>query len=539
MKPARLAIPASRPDRWRAALTRRVAGPGFWRALATAFGLGAITALALPPVHLVPVLLISLPGLFIMAIAAPNARRAAWIGLAWGWGFHVAGLHWLTNAILTEAERFWWLVPIAVPALALPLGAFTILPALAARLARPGWPQGLAFAAAWLAAELLRGVVFTGFPWNLLGTVWAFGSLPIQAAAWVGVHGLSLATVLLALAPLAGRRGWIGGGLAVLAFAGIGLLRLWPAEPEPEPVSMVLVQGNVAQEAKWREDTRLPIFQRYIDQTANGIRIATQEAPDNRIVVVWPETASPFLLASDPRAAELATAPLPPGALLLAGSVRAEFGADGRATRVWNSLVALDAQGAVLDSYDKVHLVPFGEYTPLRGLLPIRLVVSALDFTAGPGLRSIRLPGLPAFGGLICYEVIFPGAVTPADRPGFLLNITNDAWFGVSAGPYQHLAAARLRAVEEGLPLVRAAQTGISAVFDARGRVVARLGLGQTGVVVAPLPRPAPATPFAHLGLWIPLGLLALVAAIASMGSISRITHERGETSPSRDATGA
>ncbi|WP_439599296.1 apolipoprotein N-acyltransferase [Falsiroseomonas sp.] len=520
------------PGRWRAALLGRVAGPGFWRALATAFGLGAATALALPPVHLVPVLLLTLPGLFLMVTAAPTARRAALIGLAWGWGFHVAGLHWLTNAILTEVDRFWWLVPIAVPALALPLGAFTILPALAARWARPGWPAALAFAAAWLAAELLRGVVFTGFPWNLIGTVWAFASLPVQSAAWIGVHGLSLATVLLALAPLAGRRGWIGGGLALLAFAGIGLIRLWPAEPEPEPVTMVLVQGNVAQEAKWREDTRLPIFQRYIELTAGGIRTAAQEAPGNRIVAVWPETASPFLLASDPRAAEMATAPLPPGALLLAGSVRAEFAPDGRASRVWNSLVALDAQGAVLDAYDKVHLVPFGEYTPLRGLLPIRLVLSALDFSAGPALRAISLPGLPAFGSLICYEVIFPGAVTPAARPGFLVNITNDAWFGVSAGPHQHLAAARLRAVEEGLPLVRAAQTGISAVFDARGRVVARMGLAETGVVVAPLPRPAPATPFANLGLWIPILLLVLVSTGSTYGSLSRGSSRGGGSSP-------
>jgi apolipoprotein N-acyltransferase len=518
------------PGRWRAALVGRLAGPGFWRALATAFGLGAIAALALPPVHLVPVLLLSLPGLFIMATSAPTARRAALVGLAWGWGFHIAGLHWLTNAILTEVERFWWLVPIAVPALALPLGAFTILPVLLARLARPGWPQALAFAAAWVAAEMLRGVLFTGFPWNLLGTVWAFGSLPIQAAAWVGVHGLSLATVLLVLAPLAGRRGWTGMAVALLAFGLFGLARLWPAEPEPEKVAMVLVQGNVAQEAKWREESRLPIFQRYIELSAGGIRTARQEAPDSRIVVVWPETASPFLLASDPRAAELATAPLPPDALLLAGSVRAEFGGDGRATRVWNSLVALDAQGQVLDAYDKVHLVPFGEYTPLRGLLPIRLVVSALDFSAGPALRSVRLPGLPAFGGLICYEVIFPGAVTPAERPGFLLNITNDAWFGVSAGPHQHLAAARLRAVEEGLPLARAAQTGISAVFDARGRTVARMELAETGVVVAPLPRAATPTPFAHLGLWSPIFLLGLVSCAATLGRNPRVAA-RGDGS--------
>jgi apolipoprotein N-acyltransferase len=519
---------SGRVARLRGALTRRLEGPGFWRALATAFGLGALAALALPPVHAVPVLLVSLPGLFIMATEAPSARRAAAIAFAWGWGFHVAGLHWLTNAILTEVERYWWLVPLAVPGLALPLAAFTLIPALAARWAAPGWPRILAFAAAFVAAEMLRGILFTGFPWNLLGTVWAFGALPVQAAAWIGVHGLSLATLLMALAPLKGWRGAAGGLAALAAFGAIGVARLLPQEPDPEPVALVLVQGNVAQEAKWREESRIPIFQRYIDLTAAGVRAAQRDAPDSRILVIWPETASPFLLANDPGAARLATAPLPPGATLLAGSVRADFAPDGQVRQVWNSLVALDAQGTVLDAYDKAHLVPFGEYTPMRGLLPIRLVISALDFTPGPGLRRIALPGLPAFGGLICYEVIFPGRVAPADRPGFLVNVTNDAWFGVSAGPWQHLATARLRAVEEGLPLARAAQTGITAVFDARGRVVERLGLAETGVVLAPLPATGNRTPFSALGLWIPFTLLALVAAVSAIMTIRQGRTRRG-----------
>jgi apolipoprotein N-acyltransferase len=504
---------------WRAILTRGLDGSGFWRALAMAFALGAVAALALPPVHLVPVLLLALPGLFVMATAAPGARRAAWIGLAWGWGFHVAGLHWLTNAILTEVERYWWLVPIAVPALALPLGAFTVLPALAARLARPGWPAMLAFAGAWTAAELLRGVLFTGFPWNLLGTVWAFAALPVQAAAWIGVHGLSLATALLALAPLAGRRGWLAaaGGLAL--FGAVGLARLWPAEPAPHDVAVVLVQGNVPQEAKWREDARWPIFRRYIDHTRFGVELAQEQAPGSRVLVVWPETASPFLLASDREAARLATQPLPPGGILLAGTVRAAFGPEGRARQVWNSMAVLDAEGVLLDAIDKTHLVPFGEYMPLRGLLPVRVVQGGIDFSGGAGLRTVVVPGLPGFAGLVCYEVIFPGSVAPAPRPGFLVNITNDAWFGVSAGPWQHLAAARMRAVEEGLPLLRAAQTGISAVFDARGRIVASMGLAETGVVLAPLPRAAAPTPFARAGLGIPLGLVALALLLAGLGT--------------------
>ena len=491
---------------WRRVLTRNLDGPGFWRALALAFAAGASAALALPPVHLLPILLLALPALLVMAAAAPTARRAAWIGLAWGWGFHVAGLHWLTNAILTEAERYWWLVPIAVPALAV-------------RLAAPGWPRILAFAAAWTAAELLRGVLFTGFPWNLLGTVWAFASLPVQGAAWIGVHGLGLVTAALALAPLAGRRGWLAAGGTLALFAAIGLARLWPQEPEPHPVAVVLVQGNVAQEVKWREDARWPIFRRYIEQTAFGVQLAQEQAPGSRVLVVWPETASPFLLANDAEAARQATLPLPPEGVLLAGTVRADFAPEGGVRRVWNSLVALNAAGTVLEAVDKTHLVPFGEYMPLRGLLPVRLVQSRLDFDAGPGPRTVVLPGLPGFTGLICYEVIFPGRVAASPRPGFLVNITNDAWFGISAGPWQHLAAARLRAVEEGLPLLRAAQTGISAVFDARGRTVASLGLAETGVVLAPLPQAAAPTPFARAGLVIPILLLAVASLLAGWGS--------------------
>jgi apolipoprotein N-acyltransferase len=481
--------------------------------------LGAISALALPPAHVVPVLLLTLPGLFILATEAPSARRAALVGLAWGWGFHVAGLHWLTLAILTDVERFWWLVPIAVPALALPLGAFTVVPALVARLGAPGWPRWLAFAGAWVAAEMLRGVLFTGFPWNLLGTVWAFGAFPVQGAAWIGVHGLSLATVLLALAPLAGRRGWLAGAGALVAFALVGLIRLWPHEPDPHPVAVVLVQGNVAQETKWREDTRWPIFRRYTELTDNGVQIAAREAPGQPVLVVWPETASPFLLANDREAARLATQPLSPGSLLLAGTVRAEFTPEGRASRVWNSMAALDAEGRVLDVVDKAHLVPFGEYMPLRGLLPIRMVASQMDFTAAPALRTVALPGLPSLTALICYEVIFPGAVTGPERPGMLVNITNDAWFGVSAGPWQHLAASRLRAVEEGLPLLRAAQTGISAVFDARGRTVASMGLAETGVVVAPLPQAGSPTPVSRTGLVIPILLVAATLVAAGLGT--------------------
>jgi apolipoprotein N-acyltransferase len=486
-----------------------------WRLWVTAAGLGALAALALPPVHAVPVLLVSIPGLLVLVGAAASWKRAFWVGFAWGWGHFAAGLYWITHAILTEVDRFWWLVPIAVPALALPLAAFVAGPAALAWKARPGWPRVLVFGGAWVLFELLRGFVFTGFPWNLLGTVWAFGALPVQGAAWVGVHGLSLATVLVVATPLLGRRAMLSGAAALAGFALFGLVRLWPAEPEPQRAGLLIVQGNIAQEVKWREEHRIPILRRYIEGTREAALAALRELPeDHGLVVIWPETAVPFLLADDPEVRQLVAGALPQRAMLLSGSVRAEFGPDRRARRVFNSLVAVDPAGEVRGVADKVHLVPFGEYMPLSGLLPIRVVQGGMDFTPGENLQPVRAGWVPPFGALICYEVIFPAMVVPRERPEWLVNLTNDAWFGISAGPWQHLATARLRAVEEGLPLARAAQTGISAVFDARGREVARLGLGETGVLRAPLPSPRGPTPFARLGLLLPAMLAGACFAL-------------------------
>lgn len=498
---------------WDRFLGHLASRPG-WRFWVTVIGLGALAALALPPVHAVPVLLVAIPGLLAMLGTAMSWKRAFWVGFAWGWGFFVAGLYWITEAILTDVAHFWWLVPIAVPALALPLAVFVAVPAVLAARVRAGWPRVLVFAGAWVLFEMLRGWAFTGFPWNLLGTVWAFGALPIQAAAWVGVHGLSLATVIIAATPLLGRRAMLGGAAALAGFALFGLVRLWPAEPPPQPVGLLIVQGNIAQEVKWREDQRVPILRRYIEATREAALAALRELPeDQTLVVIWPETAVPFLVADDPDVRQLIAGALPQRAILLTGTVRAEYGPDRRLRRVFNSLVAIDPAGAVRGVADKVHLVPFGEYMPLSGLLPIRLVQGGMDFTPGNELQPMRVDGVPPFGTLICYEVIFPAAVVPRERPAWLVNVTNDAWFGMSAGPWQHLAAARMRAVEEGLPLARAAQTGISAVFDARGREVASTGLGETGVLMAPLPAPREPTPFARLGL--------LVAAILSVGALA------------------
>jgi len=501
-------------------------------ALAAACGFGLLSALALPPVHAIPVLLIAFPGLLALA-AGPGRtwRGAAMVGFAWGWGHHIAGVYWVTHAILTDVETWWWLVPLAAPGLAVPLALFVVPAALVARALPSGWPRVLGFAGVWVFSELARGVLFTGFPWNLIGSVWAFDALPVQGAALVGAHGLSLATVLLACLPLFGRvRPLMVGAAALAAAAALGAWRLSEPPPSAAPSGprLVLVQGNIAQQVKWREDQRVAIFRRYLGLTAEAARraAAAAEGPGGRatVVAIWPETASPFLLAQDPEAKRLIAEALPAGGVLLAGTIRGEWDDDRVLRRVFNSLVAIDDRGEVAAITDKFHLVPFGEYMPLSGLIPIRMVVGGMDFSAGPGPETLSVPGLPPFGALICYEVIFPGAVTPTPRPAWLLNITNDAWFGFSAGPWQHLAAARMRAAEEGLPLARAAQTGISAVFDAQGRRLAFLPLGTAGTLDIGLPGALPPPPFARLGLLIPGALagLCLGAAFAAAHLASR-----------------
>ncbi len=476
-------------------LQSRVAALRGLRADMAAFGFGALAAAALPPFHAIPVLLVSVPGLLFLLDAARTpwvaARRGWWFGL----GHHVLGLYWLTEAILFEAARFWWLVPLAVPAVAAGLAVFIAVACGVARLARPGWPRVMALAGAWVLADLARQFVLTGFPWNPWGSVWEvpgrFGDVFIQPAAWVGVHGLTLMTILLAATPMLGWRWRIG--VALAAWAAFGVVRLNQPGPAPQPLNVVLIQGNVAQGQKWNQDLAVRIFRHYLDLAASGA--VTTAVP---AVQVWPETSFPGLLETDEPARQ-AVERVTDGTPALIGSVRFD---ENRRPR--NSLFAVLDGGAIGGIYDKWHLVPFGEYIPDWLPLPI-MVLPGNGFASGPGPRTLHVPGLPPLAPLICYEAIFSGEIVEReDRPAWLVNVTNDAWFGNSTGPRQHLAAARMRAVEEGLPLVRAANTGISAAFDAHGHELARIGMQETGTVTIALPGSLPPTLFARFGLWLP-----------------------------------
>ena len=506
---------------WRT-LPGRVGAVGGWRRFVLSFGLGAAAAAALPPVHAIPLLALSFTGLIWQLDAARSHRTAFALGWWFGVGFFVAGLYWIAHAMLIEPARFGWMIPFAVGGLAAGMALFPALAALLARLSRTSGPgRLLVFAAAWTATEWLRGEVLTGFPWNPLASVWMVSVPMLQMTAVTGVFGLSLVTAFAAVSPAglhdAGRR-WAPGAAALLLLAVWvgGSVRLAGAETGAVPgVTLRIVQPNIDQRRKGQEDLRAAQIAR---QAALSVR---PRAAGRRIThVVWPETAVPYLLARAPDLRRALARIVPPGGLVIAGALRATP-ASAQPFRVWNSLQAIDDAGRIVASYDKSRLVPFGEYVPLRSILGMaKLTVGDTDFSAGPGPRTLRLAGLPPVSPLICYEAIFPGKVVdPGDRPGWLLNVTNDAWFGASSGPYQHFASARIRAIEEGVPLVRAANSGISGVVDAYGRITARLGLGVEGVLDSALPRALPEPPpFAAWG-HVPLAILLALTAAAGLAA--------------------
>ncbi len=495
-----------------------------WRRYAAAALFGALACAALPPLYLVPLLWPAFTGLLWLLEGARRGSGAFFIGWAFGTGHFLAGLYWVGIAFFVEAGQFAALSPIAVGALAAGIGLFPALAVLIAWLTvRRGPARVLMLAAAWLATEWLRSWVFSGFPWNLIGSVWVVSDAMLQFAALTGVWGLSLVTMVAAAAPATlgdadprPLRRWAPTGLSMLILALIwlgGTLRL-AAAPSPqddavEGVTLRLVQPSIEQSSKWQADLRSAHIADQMALTAGAGAARVTHA-------IWAETAITYFLANEPKLRRALARVVPPGGLLLSGAPRGA--GQGSEMRIWNSFHALDFSGEIRGTYDKFHLVPFGEHVPLRSLFGLsKLTQGRRDFSSGAGLRTLELPGLPPVGPLICYEVIFPGKVTqPGKRPAWLLNLTNDAWFGNSSGPYQHFASARLRAVEEGLPLVRVANSGISAVVDSHGRVRAKLELNRVGVIDSALPRPAAVlTPFAVIGNWSVL-ILVLLAALSA-----------------------
>jgi apolipoprotein N-acyltransferase len=492
------------------ALKRRLAGLIGWRRAAVLGGLGVMAAMALPPVYILVLLIPAFTGLLWIVEESPGLTRSFSGGWWFGFGHSAAGLSWIGSAFFVDAAQTGWMAPIAISGMAAGMGLFTGAATALSRLVfdkRTMTAVGrvIVFSVMWALMEWVRGWALTGFPWNLIGTVWVVSDSMIQLAAVTGVLGLSLLTVAVAAMPavLADHgassrrrpsRRWVP-VLAAFAVVGAvwtgGQVRLASASVETVPgVRLRLVQPNIPQALKWRRDLRRGHVQKQLDMSRGPAPTGSGSGPSKPPThIIWAETSVPYILADTHGLTRVLAAAVPPGGLIIVGAPRASpVGVTPR--RVWNSLHVIDDKGLVKGTYDKHHLVPFGEYVPFRDILPFeKLTAGRQDFSPGPGIRTLSFDGLPPVSPLICYEVIFSGNVADTEnRPQWILNLTNDGWFGQSFGPYQHFAAARLRAVEEGLPLVRVDNTGISGVIDGYGRNIKRLGLGREGVIDSPLP---------------------------------------------------
>jgi apolipoprotein N-acyltransferase len=482
---------------------------------------GALAALSFPPFNAVPFLWLFFPALVFQLQGAPDKKLAFAVGWTFALVLLTVRLYWIAGALFVDIKEFWWLVPFAV--FGLP-SMFAVYHGLAALLA---WRWGLRrvdglliLAVAWALADYARGHLMTGFPWDLTGYVWGDVLPMMQITSVVGIYGLSLITLVLALLPAAlappirsglAVRLFVAGLFMLAGLAGWGAWRLAqaPAPAMVDGVRLRLVQPNISQAVKWREDYREPNFAKLLE-----LSFAPAEEPVTAII--WPETATAFYLTENAPRRQTIAANMKEGQLLLTGVVQRRLKPDDT-LEFFNSLIAIDNKARVIAGYAKFHLVPFGEYVPFRTYLPFRAVAAVGDFTPGEGLMTLRAPGLPPFSPLICYEAIFPGEVARKDDPPqWLVNITNDAWYEGTTGPYQHFAIVRARAVEEGLPLVRVAIKGVDAVVDGYGRIVEQQGWDKAGFVDSPLPKPLPhRTVYATWGdtaFWLACGLLILLA---------------------------
>ncbi|MBL8628115.1 MAG: apolipoprotein N-acyltransferase [Rhodospirillaceae bacterium] len=492
-----------------------------WQRALLAALLGAASTLAMPPWHVVPLLWVTVPLLLWMLDSCKTARSAMVIGWSFGFGHFAVGLNWIANAFYVDADTHGAFAIPAVAGLCAIFGVYiAVVTLIVHRLPRaPRYVRAFGFALAWMSVEWVRGWLFTGFPWNPMGSVWAAWPEMIQITTLFGTLGLGLFTLIAAAAvfvftaPATTKHERIF-GLAptalLIVFGLYGAVRLYDRDvPMVPDVNLRLVQPNIAQADKWRPGLR---EQHFMDH----VRLSASTGVEGVTHVIWGEAAVAFALDRDEVRRAIAVSMLSPGATLITGVPRVATGANG-IEEIFNSMLVVRSDASVAALYDKTHLVPFGEYLPLRGLIPFRkLTEGTMDFSAGHGRTTLSIDNAPPFSPLICYEAIFSGEVTgpptaDGQRPQWLLNITNDSWFGDTSGPRQHLAEAQLRAVEEGLPLIRVANTGISAVIDPYGRVLGRIALNTRGTLDSPLPQAAEGrTLFSRTGQWGPIVLILL-----------------------------
>ncbi|MGA8998036.1 MAG: apolipoprotein N-acyltransferase [Pseudolabrys sp.] len=480
-----------------------------WQRATIAFIAGAASALAMAPVNAWPILFVTFPMLIWLVDGSAAGRwggavTAALAGWCFGFGYFLAGLYWIGYAFLVDVKTFGWLLPVAVAGLPAYLALYTALGLAAARLI---WVRGperiLALAATLTVAEWLRGHMLSGFPWNTFGYALTEPLVLAQSVSLIGIWTLTFFCIAICSTPAViaddktdtrhPYRPLVIGVVLLAAFVGYGATRLW-SHPTGyvSGVKLRIMQPNLQQDDKFNYSAKAQVMERYLRLSDRATGPQSSGVHDITHLI-WPEAAFPFFLTREPDVLAQIAALLKPSTELITGAVRAPDNSNARSPQAYNSVYVIDPDGSIRGIYDKAHLVPFGEYLPFQRLLErlglMQLTKVLGGFLSGDRRRAMDIAGAPKMLPLICYEAIFPGAAVPrGERPGWLVNVTNDGWFGISSGPYQHFQQARVLAIAEGLPLVRAANTGISAVIDPVGRIVGQLPLGVEGVLDAQLP---------------------------------------------------
>jgi apolipoprotein N-acyltransferase len=503
-----------------------------WRRLAIAYLAGAIAALCLAPINALPVLFISFPiAIWLLDGTTSGQKRFNWsalktafaIGWAFGLGYFMAGFWWIGAAFFVESDDFLWALPFGVIGFPAALALFHGVGFAIARLLWSASDRRIfAFAAAMTTVEWLRGHILTGFPWNTLGQAFGGNDYTMQSASIVGLYGLTLLALVIFAAPATfgmantSRQRWRLPIFALTLLAlmfGFGAWRLQTTKVEMHAnVKIRIMQPNLGQRAKHRMSGQ-DVLKHYLGLSDRASTPGTSGVSDVTHLV-WPESPFPFLLAREPQALSQISGLLKPNTILITGAARSEdAGGNARAARYFNSIHVVGPDGVILDSYDKVHLVPFGEYLPFKeifGKIGLKQFIEIPGgFESGARRKPLIVKGLPATVPLICYEAIFPDEIlSGVQRPGLILNVTNDGWFGITTGPHQHLAQAKMRSVELGIPQIRAANTGISAIIDPLGTIIASLPLGSEGIIDSRLPKVVLSTLYAQWGDFFAMILL-------------------------------
>lgn len=491
--------------------------------------LGVAATLALPPHYQIWILVFSLSGLMLLLSKAVNAKQAFALGYWFGFGFFAIGLSWVANALTLDIKSFWWLIPIALTASGAFFGLFVALPAFGSYFFKGIWAKIIAFAVLWGISEWFRSFFFTGFPWNLLGSVLAFDHRLLQTVSIFGTYGLSILVIIAAMLPAATiktkkKNIFIVAVSEIILIAGIIGFGFYRAnlldDDEQTETKIRVVQPSIPQSMKWN-------FGELEQNFADYIAMSQSKGFENVDAVIWGETASTFPLTLDRAHFYQVLPAVPDDGFLITGSIDYYPDDNDRWLPVNAGIVMKHGKG-IINTYAKSHLVPFGEYIPFRKFIPAKLrpITKVIaDFKAGKGRRTIHTDKLPPFGILICYEVIFPHEVTDVnDRPQWLINLTNDGWYGRSSGPYQHLVTAQLRAVEEGLTIVRAANSGISALISRSGKILASISLHKRGNLDFNLPKNLDTvTPYSKYGnLMLAMMAVFLLSVAALMSFLNK-----------------